>query len=439
MTKYVMSQKNRELLIKPVPEGKLKQTLKYNLSYVKQRYDRATNTHKPYPVNLYKADFGMASIGFMKRVEKIIKDFSKENEIEHLNFIPEYDVFKRDNHGYRQLRPYQKNAVKQFMKFMKYGGGILQLPTGSGKTMIALTIIEMLKVKTLVVVPTTYLKNQWEGLIKPKWDVKVVTYQSIKSKSFLQQFKFVVFDECHHVAAKTLQLIGHNVHPETISLGLSATPTMRDGDNLKIISVIGEVCYKITTKDLIDDGYLSKAKILYYPSSVLRERNHVHVEKEMSYPEIYDKWIVNNEKRNRKIVEQSIMHAKPCLILVSHVKHGHVLNEMYNDIRDTYLAKQPNKISFTHSKNKISFGDSTILIASPVLDEGVDIPALRTLILAGGGKSQIKVIQRMGRVLRKDGNHGSVTIIDFIDKVKPLYKHSLERKRIIRKELGLVP
>jgi superfamily II DNA or RNA helicase len=74
-------------------------------------------------------------------------------------------------------------------------------------------------------------------------------------------------------------------------------------------------------------------------------------------------------------------------------------------------------------------------VASDVFNEGVDIPALRTVVLAAGGKSTVKVLQQIGRALRKSDGKTVASIIDIDDRGnKWLRQHSLERVRVMRRE-----
>ena len=73
-------------------------------------------------------------------------------------------------------------------------------------------------------------------------------------------------------------------------------------------------------------------------------------------------------------------------------------------------------------------GKYQVLIASPVLDEGIDLPEIEALVILSGGKSLIKIIQRLGRALRPKPGENEVFVVDFYDKHHPwLTSHSKKR------------
>ena len=79
-------------------------------------------------------------------------------------------------------------------------------------------------------------------------------------------------------------------------------------------------------------------------------------------------------------------------------------------------------------------GELDCIIASTIFDEGVDIPILDTLILAGGGKSKVRAMQRIGRVIRKYPKKKKAFVIDFLDNATYLKNHSAARKRMYETE-----
>lgn len=414
MTKYELKQKGRWVYIRPFPEPKLLAAIEKELTYTK-----AGAKFMPNPdwarVKLYQKGRGRFPIGLLHRVCKV---FTNEGDWwqKQLN-TPDLMGFSLKVKG---LYDFQTKAV---IAFILANGGILQMPTGSGKTRTALSIIDTLKMKTLVVVPTVYLKEQWEKQIPE--NVEVRTYQSLKSKKHLQQFGFIVFDECHNVAAKTLQLIGLNLKEEAVTLGLSATPFMRDDDNLKVESIIGPVVYKISLRQLIQEDYLVDALVHYHKLE--------HMENEFNnYSMMYHDYIVLNGIRNLKILMLAKESKGYTLILVKHIEHGEILMDLLNmhGLDVVFLNGS--------TKKKDRSIDHRIIIATSIFDEGVDIPRLKNLILAGGGKSAIKTTQRIGRVLRKFPGKEKAMVHDFADNCRWLDEHYKERRKLYEQDFEVV-
>jgi len=122
------------------------------------------------------------------------------------------------------------------------------------------------------------------------------------------------------------------------------------------------------------------------------------------------------------------------LILIEKIEHGNILLEMFNNI------KHDKRIIFVHgsSKNRktifkdIKKGKYDIIIASKIYGEGVNFPNLKTLILAGGGKSSVATVQKIGRLLRLFPGKEKAMIYDFNDNVKYLSKHFQARYEIYK-------
>lgn len=235
---------------------------------------------------------------------------------------------------------------------------------------------------------------------------------------------------CHHTAAKTIYKIGMNT-PNAIMIGLSATPFREDKADLKIEAVLGQIVYKIDTKELIRQGYLCDAEVYYVDC---RESKEYYVD----YSSAIDNYIVHNEDRNKKIVDiaNTELTNGTILILVSRLEHGEILNNMIKG--STFIHGKLSKKKRKEIIDNISNGNIKVVIASTIFDEGIDLPNLQTLILAGGGKSTIKVVQRTGRLLRLFPDKKKAKIYDFIDRTKWLFGHYGKRRRILEKTFKVV-
>jgi superfamily II DNA or RNA helicase len=173
-----------------------------------------------------------------------------------------------------QLRKYQLEALSAW----KYVGsrGIIILPTGSGKTIIALKAIEEVKEATLIIVPTIVLLDQWKESIEEAFDVKVgvlgggrrdiqpitvTTYDSasIRSRSIGNRFRFLIFDEVHHLPASSYRRIGF-MYTASYRLGLTATLSKDKELVDSIAEMVGELVYERSVDELAGK-YLSDYSI----------------------------------------------------------------------------------------------------------------------------------------------------------------------------------
>ena len=153
---------------------------------------------------------------------------------------------------------------------------------------------------------------------------------------------------------------------------------------------------------------------------------------------LYQKGIVNNDYRNMLIATEAqslYLDGYRPLILVQHVKHGNILHDILpeaNFIHGNHNIEQRKDVLKRFSNKEIPF-----VLATTILDEAIDIPACDTVIMAGGGASYARTIQRMSRAMRLDPNNPNKTrciIVDFFDEDKYLDRHCYVRQNTYRSE-----
>ena len=345
------------------------------------------------------------------------------------------------------LRRYQERAVK---KALKARMGVLALPVGSGKTVVGLRIIHELDLSALIVVHTKELLYQWAERVEDilgvkagivgdnRWEEENVTVAMIQTllsrgaDKLQRDYAVVMFDECHRTsAAEKFYKLGLTL-PQVYRFGLSATPWRRvRGEELKIEAVVGPIIYEVKAEDLIRESFLARPRfeVIKYESSMpsFSER----------YKELYEDLIMNNDERNRAIVEKAVELAKKghrVLIDVKRIEHGRILKEMLErkGIKAEFLSsKSPNRREILEAYKR---GEIPVLI-STLLKEGVDIPEISAIILAGGGKSDIMTIQTIGRALRPKKGMKAV-IVDVEDDDPLLFTHFLERQKALKQYYG---
>ena len=399
MSEVIFFVKGRWVYLDPHPNSSITKKLVNNLSYA-----RKSSRFMPNPewgiVRLYDSKRHRFPVGLLRRVKDLL-DVNHSNEI-MIDSRPIYDG----------LREYQQDALTVMLSNRC---GIIKIPTGGGKTRVALNYIKSVNKPTLVLVPTLDLVKQWREQV-PEY-VHVKTYASIKKKDYIQQFSVVIFDECHHVAAKTLFKIGMNLSEDALVFGFSGTPLSRDDDNLKVEAVLGPIIYDISTQKLKELGFICGAKIFFHRLSPYWGKGYI------TYPDLYEEYIVNNTERNNIIVNIANNCMKPCLILINRISHGEYLF-------DELVKRNVNVVFLNGQLKERDAGGVDVVIATSIFDEGVDLPEIKTLILGGGGKSDIKVIQRIGRGLRLKSDGSDLVVHDFVDDAKWFDKHSINRRKI---------
>jgi superfamily II DNA or RNA helicase len=250
--------------------------------------------------------------------------------------------------------------------------------------------------------------------------------------SFLKEVKLHIFDEAHQGSCNTIQSISKNIFPEYI-YGFSATPHKGTEEDMLIRAVFGDICYNLSARRLIDEGYLIEPDIRFYALNK-------YPKKKEQYQTVYSDYIVNNEQRNKLIIKanKSLIEQgfKP-LTLFKTIKHGKILFDLAKDLNLGLLSgvdssKKRQKVQDLFLEGKING-----IIASTIFDCGVDIPSLSGLILSSSGKSMIRCLQRTGRILRPSPNKQKCVVVDFIDDAPYLYDHSCKRRQILSTEFNV--
>ncbi|WP_297062147.1 DEAD/DEAH box helicase [Thermococcus sp.] len=398
------------------------------------------------PESLYDPYEKTFPVGLLPRVKKFLNSKGYRVRVKDERQVRGVKLNSSWNENY-ELRRYQRRAVK---KALKEKMGVLALPVGSGKTVVGLRVIHELDLSTLIVVHTKELLYQWAEKVEEllgvkagivgdnKWNEENVTVAMIQTllsrgvDKLKNDYAVVMFDECHRTsAAEKFYQLGISL-PQVYRFGLSATPWRRvRGEEIKIEAVVGPVIYEVKAEDLIREGFLAKPRfeVITYESSMpsFSER----------YKELYEDVVMNNDERNRAIVlkaKELVGKGHRVLIDVKRIEHGRILKEMLEKegIRAEFLSsKSPNRWEILEAfKN----GEIPVLI-STLLKEGVDIPEISAIILAGGGKSDIMTIQTIGRALRPKRGMRAV-IVDVADDDPLLYTHFIERQKALKQYYG---
>ena len=373
------------------------------------------------------------------------------------------------------IRDYQFDAV---MKALNLNRCVLLSPTGSGKSLIIYCLAQIwLKYltnevnypeadKVLVVVPTTSLVEQMEkdfidygynakgihkiysGKDKDRIDSDIVvsTWQSIYKldPEWFEQFGMVIGDECHGFKSKSLTDIMNKCSQAKYRIGTTGTLDNAQVHHLVLQGLFGKIHRVTTTKALQDSNTLAKLDIniivLKYDEEIRKSLGKANYQDEIDF-------IVRNEKRNNFIRNLALDTDGNTLVLFNYVdKHGKPLFDMINN-----KAEEGRKIFYVSGEVATSDREAireitesqknAIIVASlGTFSTGINIRNLHNIIFASPSKSQIKVLQSIGRGLRKSENGQATKLFDLADdlhtKGRKNYAllHSEERVKIYNKE-----
>tara|TARA_R110000824_G_scaffold9681_3_gene42973 strand:- start:7437 stop:8792 length:1356 start_codon:yes stop_codon:yes gene_type:complete len=346
------------------------------------------------------------------------------------------------------LRDYQESMV---LKALEAKGCIIKAPTGAGKTLILGGLLKALHGKTGLIFFTkkqllkqTYDKlREWgidvglafgDGVIlKP---ITLCTIQSIDKviDTHLKQSEFIIFDEVHEFAkGKVATKVIKSFPNAPYRIGMTATVPRDPMSKLNLISGLGKVIEEVSAKGLIGEGFLTEPIIQIIP---MKDVGTVE-DTELSYREVYEKFITENDTRNDMIVELSKkiqQNQSRTLIIVKDLKHAEIL---HTRIPNSFKLEGKDDLA-TRQKTIDAFKDDkvSVLIGTTIMQTGIDIPEISHLINARGLKSEIATLQALGRALRTHKSKNQVFIYDFFDRAPYLEKHAKERIKSY-KSLGL--
>lgn len=360
---------------------------------------------------------------------------------------------------------------------------ILLSPTSSGKSLIQYLIVRLLErmsegTTMLVVVPTVGLVSQmigdfcdysseidWDGekmIHGIKGGVKketskhiiVSTYQSLREvpDEWFEQFDVCMVDEVHTATAKSVSRVVEACKNACYKIGLTGTMDETKANKMTLLGLFGPVYTVITTKELMDMNRVAnldiKVAMLVHPEA---ERKHLRSSprgpkdqkkgkpkrKKASYQEEMTH-IVNSEKRNKFIMRLASKLQGNTIIMINEIEHGENLVKWLKDglpHKNIYLyTGSVGDVEREQIRKSMELQDGAIIVGSlGTISTGISIKRLHNLILAHPNKSRIKVLQSIGRLLRKSKFGNNVTFYDIVDDFRIgayenyVYGHGLKR------------
>lgn len=349
-----------------------------------------------------------------------------------------------------ELRPYQKEALQAW----EGGGrcGSVVLPTGTGKSVVALKAIEAAALSAFIVAPTIDLMNQWYDIVSGAFnvevgilgggyheirDITVTTYDSayIYIDQYGDRFGLLIFDEVHHLPApKSSHIPQMSIAPHR--LGLTATYRRLDGLHLKLRNLLGPVVYNKSIKDFkgehLADYEIIRIGVPLEPQERTRYDEHHRIysayvrERGVSYfgsksgtwesfirESSYDpqarkallaRWealkISLGAKQKMKILDSLIKqyHSQRVIIFT---ENNELVYRISKDFLIPAITHQTKTVERKAILDRFRSGAYHMIVTSKVLNEGVDIPEANVAIILSGSASPREHLQRLGRILRK--------------------------------------
>ena len=344
--------------------------------------------------------------------------------------------------------PHQAEALSAWRAAGR--AGVVEMPTGSGKTLLGAMAIAETGRPALVVVPTIELLHQWRGVLaralgrevgvigggeKDRREVTVITYDSAAMQAeFLgDRFGLLVFDECHHLPSEAYRFVAEAAIAP-FRLGLSATLARPDGKEVEVHRLVGPLVHRVGVEALEGD-YLSPYTVETVPVSLDAEEAELYEASRERYlrflrgqgldyrrPGWWGEFVARAHRSEegkeafaayrtqRRIALSS--RAKLDALWAILVRHAEDRVLVFAEDNETVyrVARRFLLPALTHRTRPaerrallegFSSGTLRVLVTAKVLNEGVDVPEANVGVVLSGSGSVREHVQRLGRILRK--------------------------------------
>ncbi len=372
-----------------------------------------------------------------KNFSQGIPQFKKIKNIKKAGFVMTYDIQCPTHHNF-----VANNMVVH----------------NSGKSVIAGGLISCFKNKNILFLCHSISILEQTKTEFEKWNIKCnqiggkngmelkegITLASIQSFSKIPKNKYdifydlVVVDECHRIINRKSQYgkVLQNIYAP-MKIGFTATLPEKGEKLLSLEGLVGPVISELSIQDGIKKEIFVKPKISFIPVSVKSSIQNIY-----KYQEVC-KAVVECEDRNKLIIEEAIKRVKQgktCLIAIRDITHGEnlmeIVYEKYSKFNNDFYFVQGKIKKDEREKIRLKLENKEIkcVISTSVWKEGINIKSLNCIILGFIGKSNIQVLQFIGRGTRISEGKTTLEVVDLVDCYKYLSQHFCERMAIYLKE-----
>lgn len=257
--------------------------------------------------------------------------------------------------------------------------------------------------------------------IKKEAVKRIAVQQALHDQTvaLLSKFECVIMEEAHEASGNSYYDIMRHCVNAHYRLALTATPFMKDDEeaNMRLMACCGPVGYRVTEKQLIDAGILAKPFFKYVTIKNRPPKLYRHT----GWQAAYRLGVVECKERNELVVAEAVKahrYGLSVMALVQHTAHGDLLKHMLTlaGLRVRFISGECDHATRKAALQELADKKIDVLIGTTILDVGVDVPATGMIILAGAGKAEVALRQRVGRGLRAKKTGPNVAfIVDFED------------------------
>lgn len=352
----------------------------------------------------------------------------------------------------------QEIAVEEMLS---YDNGILQAPTGFGKTVLACKMIAEKKISTLIVTDRIQILHQWQdsiakflnindigqvgggkNLVTGKIDVASIKsiWNRGKFMDMINNYGMIIIDECHHLSAYTYENAINKLNARYV-YGLSATPEKENGHTPIIKMQCGDIRYKVDAKRF--------NMALNIPMKVIRRDSHLsfYNDKITDYglSEI-DNMITKDILRSEMVIKdimREFKNRKNILVLTDRLEHMKYLGNRLSNFTDNifiYHGGLGEKVLKKYKEREakiLKMKQNKIVVATgSYIGEGFDDATLDVLFLTMPASGVTKITQSVGRLHRRNPNKEEILIYDYVDDNFRITRNMYEKRKKIYRKLG---
>jgi superfamily II DNA or RNA helicase len=360
-----------------------------------------------------------------------------------------------------RLREYQRDALDAWRD--AGARGIIELPTGSGKTVIALVAIAARAVPTLVVAPTIDLVGQWRRELEAEFGVRVgqlgggeqrvepltvATYDSayLRADDLGDRFRFVVFDEVHHLGGEGYRDVARLLAAPA-RMGLTATFERPDDAHEIVAELVGHVVYRLTVDDLAGDhlaeydlkrievtltpaereryeeaqgtfvDYLKRSNLSMtsgadYQKLVMRSGNDPKAREALLAKQRARRIMMNADAKVDALADILDRHRDDRLIVFT--AHTDLVYRLSERFLLPAITGETGASERRQVLDRFREGEYSRVATAKVLDEGVDVPDANVAVVLSGSGSEREFTQRLGRILRPKVDGGRALLYEVV-------------------------